>query len=328
MPTNFGGSVSPEMALFYEILLCSPGNPFTNVALSFESMLLGLRSAGKLSRTPKSVEDIGKRALPNRVGYSLEFDSLQTSLPVVLNAYLLSRQHCQARFTTRAGSIYNFVDNTNLATPAGSTLVSCGFELKIGTNERLLKFMAEGEMAPQEWDWLLSQLAVAHAGSTGTLVDLGLVEVGYDRGQYEYSGLQSVTYDGNSIGNIMSGSQITIKSAGPSKDNRERTYFDRLEVSGEIISNQTNATTLKAFSDNLERTDDDLIITTWAGESIKLMNGVVGYEVMTELADGKFESKITIKGEVPYNADDGTPTTVDIGVTTPSELVLDMGLYA
>jgi hypothetical protein len=328
MPTNFAGSVSPEMHLFYEILFASPGNPFTNAVGSFESMKLGARSAGKLTRTPKSVEDVGKRPFPNRVGYAIEFDSMQTTLPVLLNAYLLSRQFCQARFKTRAGRFYNFVNNTNLATPAGSSLISLGFEFTLGTNERSLKLMAEGEMYPQEWDWILAQLGTGHAGSTGTLVDLNLTQVGYDRTQYAYTGIAGVTYEGNSLGNIMSGTKITLKSAGSSKDNRERTYFDRIEVSGEIISNQTDATTLKAFSDNLERTDGDLVITTANGESIKLTDGAVGFEAPVEIADGKFEVKATFKGEVPYNADDATPTTVDIGVTTSTELVLDLGIYA
>jgi hypothetical protein len=333
--TAFPGLVpgNVQIDLLSQILITAPSFPFANVALSFESMNIGMRKGAKLIREVKGTEDVGKRTMVDRVAVKIEAELMQNGLATLLNVYKLSQQNCQARIKTYQGKYYTFVENAaGLAAPDGSSLIPIGFEFTIGTNERSLKINSELEMAVQEWQWLIAnaQMDAAHVGETGTAPSpaLALTEVGYNRAGYKRNGLQGFSYAGASMGEIGSGSKITLKSTSKKKDHRERPYYRFIEVSGELILLQTGNADQQALSDNLEATDGDLEITTWEGETIKLIDGAVGYEGTTEIGDGKFETKISIKGEIPYNVADATPTTVDIGDTTATELVLDLGIYS
>ncbi|MBL7987656.1 MAG: hypothetical protein JNJ94_06320 [Chlorobi bacterium] len=287
-----------------------------------EAGTLGLREAATFRVEQVGYEDAAKRFMYDKILCSLEANLFQARIADIKNLYLLSRSPHQLRFAMAGGQYFNFVDNTNFTTAAGSSLVGLEFEFEVTDSMRSLKANWQTAMAQVEYDWMLAN-ATAHAGTTGG-TSLGLTAGAYNRANFAMSTIDtdSVTINGYAPG-YMTDAKLSIKFTGPKKTTRQQPICCFAEVSFTASMLQSKVADLQAVI-TASKNDYTILVPTWNGDTFKFTTGALGFKGVTELGDKDTVTQIEMTGSIPFDPI-GTTSNIDLGVTsaTIAEFKLD-----
>lgn len=287
-----------------------------------EAGTLGLRESAAFKIEQVGYDDAAGRFMYDKILCALEANLYQARIADIKNLYLLARAPHQLRFAMPNGKYFNFVDNTNFTTAAGSSLMGLEFEFELTDSVRSLKAQWQTAMAPIEYDWMLAN-TTAHAGVTGG-TSLGLTASAYNRSYFTGSTIDtdSVTINGYAPG-YMTDAKLSIKFSGPKKTNRQQPIACFAEVVFTASMLQNQIADLQAVV-TASKTDYTILVPTWNGDTFKFTTGALGFKGSTELGDKDTVTQIEMKGVIPFDPI-GTTNNIDLGVTsaTIAEFKLD-----
>jgi hypothetical protein len=317
MSTNaFQGISGPNTrtARWTEVKYAGPGGAIGHAT---ESGDIGLREDFTLAFKPNSTKSHDARNHIESYDVTATGKGLNTSMAALLNAYLLSKTVHQCRFKNANGEYYSFVDNGGtMATPTGSCKLGLTWKFRIDDKQRSLEYKWTGLLSDTEYEWIFTNVAVATTGSSAGSA-LGLTASAYAPDQHIRGNFRSITVNGVNVG-LFKDPSFELESTGQ-PDHLKRLVGDKIKVKVEFTMRQAKKEDALAGS-SANSNDWDLVLTTWNDETIEITGPLITSEFQG--SDKEFYIKCLSEAEVPYNAVEATPNSIDIGVTDPATLTI------
>lgn len=297
-----------------EIIYASRGNPFSGVGADF--LLKGLRDSVDLEVKAKTFPHVTGGLLVDFYDVSVKGKFYETSLDRILNMYLLSKDFHQLRLVNQNAENLVFKHNTGTpGTPVGSQRVGTKFKVVIEQDTRYIEVESITRLTWQEWNWVVDNFGVA-TGETGGTPSLP-AEAGIDRTKQYPPGFLRISVDGDEIG-IYRDSKMEFSFEGPVQDKLNRPIPSVCKFKGEVKMWQVAEADLKAM---IEAGQSDLLVeavTYGPDETITFNPGSISITPEFMLGDKEMSGKLTLQGDFPYNGNEVTPNSMDIGVTDPA----------
>ncbi len=316
-----------QVPRFAKVTGATAGFAFNHATEAFSG---GLRKPGRLVKRTIPVMDAAGRPVADKIGCTLSLPMLQTRLADVLNFHklILSGPH-QWLFQTAKGIYLAFTDNDTgggtFTTPVGSSLMGGNYEFVITGTERFLNYEGACEMANTEWDYMWTNSgSAAGGGSSGTTA--GLTAHPYARGNYQRSGIASLSINGVAPG-VFNNPRVSIKTESSEDGNdfrgRPVPAFGVAQCSFRML--QGAALDILGNS-TAEQNDYTIQFGTWNDETIKFTTGAAGLYVSNQnVGDDSTMCEVTVQGKFPLIAND--TSSMDIGVGSASVLECKLVAY-
>lgn len=313
-----------RQARWQEIIFATKGLTFAHLT---DGISKGLRESVTLDAKMKTKVDVAGRLLVDYFDLSIKGKFFEASIDRIKNFYLLSKDLHQLRLKNQKGEYVSLVDDTGtLSTPVGSSLVGTKFKVVIDTNSRHIESESICRLTLKQAEWLVDNFGVASAGGIGG-VAVPLTPEGYDPMRTEYSpaGIYKILIDDVNIG-LWKDPKLELNFELGQTDDKGRPFPQFCEVKGEVTMMQVAALDLLA---TLEAAQVDVPIEfqTMAEDSIICNIGAASVTPDWAMGDKDMMTKLTIQGTIPYNQTEATPNGIDIGVTDPAILALNLVGY-
>jgi hypothetical protein len=321
MSTNaFQGRVGTNIrtAKIPEIKYARDGFLFAHATEAGE---VGLREEGVMTYKTNMVKDSAGRSIIDSYDYEITAKGLSTAFAALRNAYLLSKAPHQLRVKNGNGEYYNFVGNGGtFGTPTGSSLVGLSFKFRIDDKSRTLEYKWSCRVANTEHEWIYGNIT-AQTGNTGGSAYPLAAAASAARSQYRRSNISQITVNAVNVG-IFKDPVIEIESTGQ-PDNRQAIVGDKIKVKVEWTMRQAAAADILGAA-SANDNDWTTSFTTFNDETITFATGAILIVSEFQGSDKEFYVKCVGEAEIPYNAVEATPNSIDIGVTTPTTLTISL----
>lgn len=320
--SNFAGRTraSVQQARFVQILIATNGVPFTNASGQKGSVDLGMRKPGKITIKPESLTDVAGRPIPNMYLTTIELEGYQNRIVDWLNAYLLCNvEFSQVLIKDMSGKYWNFIAEAGTYTvPTASQLLGGSYEVNMTQKDRFVKYTFTVLLTSDELQWLVTNNGSAQTGGAGTTT-LPFVTGGYSRANHYRTGVGSISIGGHDVGIIDDSFSLVMKSKAQGKpDHRGRPLNNFSELDIKFGLKQTADAEMNAVLTTLEETDCSIVFNFLSGETFTITSGAALGEGTRILGEDDRSIDFEIKGTFPNNSVEATPTSIDLGVTSPT----------
>jgi hypothetical protein len=281
---------------------------------------IGLREEGMIGYKTNTVKDSAGRTIIDSYDYEITGKGLGTSFAALKNAYLLSKAPHQLRVKNGNAEYYNFVQNDGtFETPTGSGLVGLTWKWRIDDKSRTLEYKWTCRLANTEHEWIYTNAAAAQTGTSGGSA-IGLTAAAYARGQYRRSNIKDITANGVNVG-IFKDPVVEIECTGQ-PDNRQALIGDKIKIKVEFTMRQASRLDILGAASTNDN-DWTTTLTTFNDETISFVGSILPVSEF-QGSDKEFYVKMIGEAEIPYNAVEATPNSIDIGVTDAATLTISL----
>lgn len=275
---------------------------------------------------------LGKKLVSNFAGQgrqyahmaTVTYNSLEGTYQRLRDAYLLTKRFAICKFTeSTTGYNYYFIDDPTPASPTGSTTLGVKFTYTHTLNDVVLSIIGQGQLSPGELSFATSHVSSTITGDTSAGASVGLSGSGYAVANFIPGNFRTM-YITNGTGSGYTGTlknmTFTLESFSDiDTDDRDRFIHNkyRYTLKGTCIA--AEPTELEAYNTDVQ-TDTTLLATDAVGRQILINNARLQFDF--ETGDKTRGIDFECVGECNRNPNEGTPTSIDIGVTDSNILAL------
>lgn len=283
---------------------------------------VGLREEGVIKYKTNNVKDSAGRLIIDSYDYEITAKGLSTSFAALRNAYLLSKAPHQLRVKNNNSEYYNFIQNDGtFGTPTGSGLVGLTWKFRIDDKSRTLEYKWTCRVANTEHEWVYTNAAAASTGTTGGSAYPLTAAASAARSQYRRSNIKDITVNAVNVG-IFKDPVVEIEATGQ-PDNRQAIVGDKIKVKVEFTMRQASRLDILGAASSNDN-DWNITLTTFNDETITFATGAMLLVSEFQGSDKEYYVKVMGEAEIPYNASETAPNSIDIGVTTATTLTVSL----